>query len=524
MLDGLITKQFNNGLAFNFQVEQFIQEELIFDPGYHYLMYSLSFSAAPQKIAGEMLLFCVQLISMIQAKKPPAEIAAKALELRYLQPFSVSNDTVSAILVNVILMHHGIPPIIIDQDKSLKAYEQGKLTDYVTSVINTPRAFNINDEGVVLNQQNNRVLRLTHGNYIVRTPNVIYLLKLGSDYPDRDPREMTEFLSPTPEQIEALKKENKIEIMNSEACSELGHAIVDTSDNPTEQDISDITNKQYDRFLVAGFCFLMAAKFSIPGSAEQADAYYRAAFCYSRTTWLQSAYHYADLANKIADGSSDIKLKSTEMIAKLNFVKDDIEKSKEQSKQYKNRVADLLKRYSTPEQIMNLNRMLRTSAVNNCHQDIQLILELGAFINTQSETDQQTALHWATNRNHKETFESLLKFNAHWNIKNKDGKTVVDILINSDHEALKVQLETKMCEKYKTGNDKSFALRRAAALGFLDDVKFLMHRGADVMSQSSNGNTALDWAKEKGHTSIISFLEGPSLKPTQPKTPQVSMT
>jgi len=51
------------------------------------------------------------------------------------------------------------------------------------------------------------------------------------------------------------------------------------------------------------------------------------------------------------------------------------------------------------------------------------------------------------------------------------------------------------------------ALRRAAVQGNTLDVKTLVEEyGADVHGKSSNGKTALDWARQKAHHGTVTFL------------------
>lgn len=80
---------------------------------------------------------------------------------------------------------------------------------------------------------------------------------------------------------------------------------------------------------------------------------------------------------------------------------------------------------------------------------------------------------------------------------------------------LKIQLSklSECLNKYKTDKevntpDVNLALRRAAADGNIKDVKFLLDTGkADINSKSSNGKTAIDWARTNKRLEVIEFLE-----------------
>jgi len=54
------------------------------------------------------------------------------------------------------------------------------------------------------------------------------------------------------------------------------------------------------------------------------------------------------------------------------------------------------------------------------------------------------------------------------------------------------------------------AVHEAARAGHLDTLKYLIDLGADFGSRTSNGATALWWAKEKlpPHHEVIAYLEG----------------
>ena len=51
------------------------------------------------------------------------------------------------------------------------------------------------------------------------------------------------------------------------------------------------------------------------------------------------------------------------------------------------------------------------------------------------------------------------------------------------------------------------ALHKAAELGKLDVVRFLISRGADTGVKDATGQTALDCAKESGHSKIVELLQ-----------------
>lgn len=51
------------------------------------------------------------------------------------------------------------------------------------------------------------------------------------------------------------------------------------------------------------------------------------------------------------------------------------------------------------------------------------------------------------------------------------------------------------------------ALHKAAELGKVDVVRYLISRGADTGVKDATGQTALDYAKESGHSKIVQLLQ-----------------
>lgn len=72
------------------------------------------------------------------------------------------------------------------------------------------------------------------------------------------------------------------------------------------------------------------------------------------------------------------------------------------------------------------------------------------------------------------------------------------------------------CRKYeiwgkylevKTPNQGFTPLHAACAHGNIEYVKVLIEVGADIKSKTNKGYTALDLAKENGHSKVIEYLE-----------------
>ena len=131
--------------------------------------------------------------------------------------------------------------------------------------------------------------------------------------------------------------------------------------------------------------------------------------------------------------------------------------------------------------------------------EVQDALNNGADVNAKNPFG-LTALMMAsycgyTNGNYAEVVKLLLDKGADVNIKNDKGIT-----------ALMEASSGGNAEKVKNSAFK-IALTEAPSVGYVEVVKLLLAKGADVNLKNSKGETALMIAKDKGKTEIVGILE-----------------
>jgi ankyrin repeat protein len=139
--------------------------------------------------------------------------------------------------------------------------------------------------------------------------------------------------------------------------------------------------------------------------------------------------------------------------------------------------------------------------------NIPYLLKHGLDIDAQ---DQQgaTPLMLAVAYEKPGTVKALLKAGANAEIPDSDGFPPLLHAVNNRMLAMtEVLLNGGAKADVQTSKSRNTGLQIAAHLGWLDGVKLLLDKGADPKIASVNGMTALDFAKQQGHTDIVSLLE-----------------
>lgn len=137
---------------------------------------------------------------------------------------------------------------------------------------------------------------------------------------------------------------------------------------------------------------------------------------------------------------------------------------------------------------------------------IKLLLENGADVNSQEKTEGVTPLHLALTRLDEEIIRLLLAQGADVNIRNKAGKTALQVAVeygNAKNVELILDNITDINEKDHYGLTP---LHRAAITGHLNATALLIARGADVNARDTGDKTPLYYAGKYGNKQVADLL------------------
>ena len=148
------------------------------------------------------------------------------------------------------------------------------------------------------------------------------------------------------------------------------------------------------------------------------------------------------------------------------------------------------------------------AAQNGYAEICTLLLEKNADINTK-DPDGATALSIAVQNGHTDVVKVLLGKNADVNAKDKvHGMTPIYMAVQSgSEEIIRLLLDKGADVNVRITDTGTSPLMIAAYKGRTEVVKLLLEKGADVNAKEKSGGTALDAAKEGGHTDIVQLLK-----------------
>lgn len=150
---------------------------------------------------------------------------------------------------------------------------------------------------------------------------------------------------------------------------------------------------------------------------------------------------------------------------------------------------------------------LRTAAFNG---DLQTVIEaIGEGVPV-DETDElgRSALMFASYNGHSEVVQFLLDEGAGVNLANDEGRTPLMFAASGPFlETVSLLLEHGAAVNDADSVEGWTPLMYAAAEGNLAVVEELLNQGADVSAEDDDGETAIDFASNNGHTETAELLQ-----------------
>jgi ankyrin repeat protein len=140
--------------------------------------------------------------------------------------------------------------------------------------------------------------------------------------------------------------------------------------------------------------------------------------------------------------------------------------------------------------------------LNNYHL-VKFLIAQGDDINEKSEN--QTSLHLAYKKKHLEIFHLLILKGAYLEAKDATGQTVLQIAVGAKQtKKINLLLFNGALGKELFSKEYFFDccytdLHFASEHGHLENVKFLVEKGADISAKDGDEKTALHLASENGH-------------------------
>jgi len=162
---------------------------------------------------------------------------------------------------------------------------------------------------------------------------------------------------------------------------------------------------------------------------------------------------------------------------------------------------------STPP--ASAEQLLMESAYLGNLEEVKRLVSAGAVVDA-ADPEKRTSLMWAAFNGHTAVVEYLLEKGAKLDAKDSSGRSALMYASSGPYpETVELLLE-EGADVNTQGTLEGFtALMTAAAEGQLDVVRLLLEHGADPSLEDEDSDTALSFAREKGHSAVVELLENP---------------
>ena len=136
-----------------------------------------------------------------------------------------------------------------------------------------------------------------------------------------------------------------------------------------------------------------------------------------------------------------------------------------------------------------------------------MLLDRGAKINVESESNKDSPLTFACGKGHCDVVELLLERNANIEYHNKEGLTPLMLAAREGHADVAQKLLERMSDVEHRNEDGCTALIMAAFAGHVKVAAMLLDHGAKINVESdSNKDSPLTFACQNGHCDVVELL------------------
>jgi ankyrin repeat protein len=150
---------------------------------------------------------------------------------------------------------------------------------------------------------------------------------------------------------------------------------------------------------------------------------------------------------------------------------------------------------------------IHEAALNGDAGQVTAVLGSGTDANLK-DPEGRTPLMYASYNGHEEIIKKLIEKGADVNLQDIYGRTALMMASSGPYAAsVKYLLEHGANPNLADKEEHFTALMYAAAEGQLDVVKILLANGADPWMKDVDGDDALKFAADNGHTAVVSLLK-----------------
>ncbi|XP_044579759.1 uncharacterized protein LOC123261929 [Cotesia glomerata] len=155
-----------------------------------------------------------------------------------------------------------------------------------------------------------------------------------------------------------------------------------------------------------------------------------------------------------------------------------------------------------PDRTINL---LHLAIESNHNHIVETLIAHKANVNAKSLNGPPIIL--AAEKGYADIVDTLLKNNADPDIKDDDNRSAIEFAVAKGHlEVVKILFGYTKMKINNKGIDNFTMLHIASQEGYLDIVKYLVEKGADVHATNKSGSKPIHIAAREGHVSIVEFF------------------